>query len=131
MDVFKIAGIAIITAILALTLKNYRPELSLETAVAGGIILTIYAVTEFTGIADAICGIAEKAGIDRGLLSTVLKAAGTAYVTQISSDLCRDAREQSLSSKVEICGRLIIASEILPVFIKVFGQIIDLLGEYL
>lgn len=131
MDIFKIAGIAIITAVLSLTLKGIRSELGIQTALAGGIILTVLAATEFSGLAERVIAFTERSGFENGMLSTVFRSAGIAYITQISSDICRDAGEQSLSSKVEICGRLIIASTALPVFIKVFGTVMDLVGEYL
>ncbi|MCR5610839.1 MAG: hypothetical protein K6F68_03300 [Clostridiales bacterium] len=131
MDVFRIAGIAIVTVVLTVTLKNIKPELGMQTAIAGGIILVVLAVSEFTGIADQITKFVKNTGIDGEVLETVFKATGTAYITQSASDICKDAGESALSSKVEICGRVIMASMVIPSFIKVFGTVLQLVGDYL
>ena len=42
MDILKIAAIGIISAIAAVTVKNWRPELAATVSIAGGLILIFY-----------------------------------------------------------------------------------------
>ena len=131
MDAFKVAGIAAITAILALTVRSFRPELGGQVAAAGGMVLLLMILPETAGISEGLKKLAADYGLDGGVLGVAAKVVGIAYITQISADICRDANEPTLASRTELCGRLLMVSAAMPVITSLFGSISDMINEYL
>lgn len=131
MDIFKVAGAAVLTALLSLTLRQIRPELGMQTALAGGAVIMMLAAAELSGIARSIRGLSGSFGVGSDAIGAALKITGIAYITQISADICRDAGESALASKTEICGRILMVAAALPVLTDLLGTLSGLAEEYL
>ncbi len=129
MDIFKAAGMAVITALLALTVKSIRPEMGVQVALAGGLLILGMALPYLTGIGSALSELSARAGLDGGLLSLAAKALGIAYMTETAGSVCRDAGETSLAVKTELCGRLMLLSAALPMLIRLFELLASLIRE--
>lgn len=131
MDVFRLAGMAMATAVLALTLKGIKPELGMQTALAGGVVILGYAAVELLGVVKSFDALMKDAGVDKGIAALVLRIVGIAFIVQIASDICRDAGESALASKVEICGRLMMISAALPMLTALITTVAGMLRDYL
>ena len=59
----------------------------------------------------------------------VVKVIGISYITQTASDICRDCGENALASKMEICGRIMLFSAAMPMFMKLGSSLIGLIGN--
>ena len=117
---FKLIGIGLLTAVLSLTVKGYKPELALFIASAGGICIACAVLKNLGVYISYFSEISRDTGI--GKYGTVmLKALGIGLVTRAAADTCRDAGESSLASKLELAGK----AEIL---ILGFPLIKDVLG---
>ena len=57
----------------------------------------------------------------------MLKALGICFITQLGADVCRDAGESSLASKIELGGRMSILALCIPMITKVAGLITQLM----
>ena len=131
MDIFKLAGLSAITALLSLTVRSIRPEMGLQTALAGGLIILFMAVSELSGITERIRELTASFGLDESIPALILKAAGIAYMTDISAGVCRDAGESALAVKTEICGRLMLLAAAMPMLTDLARILIGLIGETL
>ena len=129
MDIFRIAGLALLTAILSVTVRAYKPELGIHVAVSGGIAILLATITEFTGIAESAHDLMKRFGLDEGIWMLVVKVIGISYITQTASDICRDCGENALASKMEICGRIMLFSAAMPMFMKLGSSLIGLIGN--
>ena len=129
MDVFRIAGIAVVTAILSLTLRSVRPELGMQTAIAGGAVLLAFAASELLGITAALRSLMSDLGAGEEIVTLVMKVVCIAYVAQIAADICRDSGENALAAKTEICGRLLMVSAALPMLLRLVRTLTGLIGE--
>lgn len=114
MDVFTLCGVALVTAALAATLKQYRPELALQVGIAGGAVILLMALTSLGGAISAINAMLEESGLGGEWFALIVKIVGIAYITQITAEICRDAGEGALACKTEICGRVMILTCALP-----------------
>ncbi|MBR5713243.1 MAG: hypothetical protein IKX58_00435 [Clostridia bacterium] len=129
MDIFRIAGLALLTAILSVTVRAYKPELGIHVAVSGSIVILLATITEFTGIAESAHDMMKRFGLDEGIWMLVVKVIGISYITQTASDICRDCGENTLASKMEICGRIMLFSAAMPMFMKLGSSLIGLIGN--
>lgn len=118
MDVFELCGVAVITAVLAVTVRQYRPELAVQVSVAGGAVLLLICAARYADLPREIKAAFEQSGVDGGWLELVLKLCGIAFITQISADICRDAGESALAAKTELCGRVMMLACALPALLS-------------
>lgn len=127
MSILKITGLGLIGATVALLVKGFRPEISVQVSVAVAAILFVYAALELSGIMEQLGNYIESIGLDSGYIAIVLKALGLAYLTRFASDICRDAGESAIAGKVELCGKVMIVAAALP---AAFG-LLDMIREIL
>lgn len=127
MRIFTIVGLAVLGATLAVTVRSFRPELSLLIGVSTGIVVLLSVVGELTGVIDTLRTVAQQYGVDDGYLGVLLKIIGVAYLAQFGVQICRDAGESAAAAKVELAGRILILSAALPVAVAMLSAAAELL----
>lgn len=129
MDIFKIAVIGIVGALLALSLKSIRPEIAILISLATGIVILVDISTSLATVFKALGSIAEANGINAQYFKIAIKACIIAYITQFSSQLCKDAGESAIGVKIEFAGKISIVVMALPVVSGFLEAISDLLNR--
>ena len=71
--------------------------------------------------------IVSKTSIDSSYIIVILKVTGIAYLIEFGKDICIDAGQNSIANKMEIAGKIIIASLSVPVITSVFEVVEKLL----
>ncbi len=121
MDVLLIAAFAVAACIIAVTLKDWQPNIAILISAAAGVMLTVYIVL---GFVPYIPSITAMTGIPDGsiYMTTLLKAVGICAVAGTASDVCRDAGQNALASRVDIGGRICVVIVSLPLFSKLLEE---------
>ena len=127
MRIFTIVGLAVLGVTLAVTVRSFRPELSLLIGVSTGIVVLLSVVGELTGVIDTLRTVAQQYGVDDGYLGGLLKIIGVAYLAQFGVQICRDAGESAAAAKVELAGRILILSAALPAVVAMLSAAAELL----
>ena len=115
MDIFKIVGIALIGAIFSLTVKEYKQGLSIFVSIICGIILLSYTADGLADIFRELKELTEKSGISPDYLTAIIKITGICFITQFFSEVCRDAGQNAIASKLEIAAKVLILTLTLPI----------------
>jgi len=115
MLVFKIAAFAVISAIIAVMLRQYRPEIALQISIAAGLLILLAVMEQITGVLSTVSEIAHEYGIDESGLTTIFKVIGISYLAQFAADTCRDSGESALAGKVELAAKILILTLALPI----------------
>lgn len=105
MEIFKILAICIITAVLAVVLKQQKGEYALMVALAGGTVVTLYILKGVLAPIEYINTKLLNNGINTEYFAVALKALGIGYVTGFIADICRDSGQASLAAKAELAGK--------------------------
>ena len=122
MELLRILGIGVVTAVLSVLIKQHRPELAMAIPVLGGITIFLLVVPYLQEAVVLFGSLAEMTGIKNRHLQLILKMIGVAYLCEFSADLCRDVGETSVAGKIELGGKLLILSLSLPIV----GQFMEL-----
>ncbi|MCI5721054.1 MAG: stage III sporulation protein AD [Firmicutes bacterium] len=127
MEILKIAALSLIAVILITIVKNYKKEFAIPTAVACSILILYYLLDSlrygFTYITDFY----NKLEYGKSYYPIIIKALAIAYITEFTSQLCKDAGESSIASKVELAGKIFIFIVAVPVFASIFNLVTKLL----
>ena len=74
MDIFTLAGIAVICALLCVIVRQYRPEAALGVGIAGGVLLMGAAALMLAPSVEALRELSRRAGLDNGFAQVLIKA---------------------------------------------------------
>ena len=105
MELVAVLGTALITAVLALVLKERKSEYALLVSAAGGCVIFYLVLQGILTSLSQINNYFTKIGVESGYFVIVLKALGICYITQFVSDLCRDYGQTSLAGRVDLAGK--------------------------
>lgn len=128
MDIFKIVATGIVGAILSLTIRKYNPEISLLVAVITGVIIFLNISDVLMELMTILKGLAEKSGINSVYLLLVIKVTGIAYISEFGVQLCKDAGENAIATKIELAGKVLIMVVSAPVILAVLEMALNLIG---
>ena len=126
-DIFRIIGVGLATAITALIVKQVKPEIAIIVGVAGGVIMLLMLVDSVTSILSVFNALTQKSGLSTGVFSAVLKIIGIGYITEFSANLCVDAGSSSIANKILLAGKILILVAALPII----TNLIDIISELL
>lgn len=128
MDILKIAAIGIISAIAAVTVKNWRPELAAVVSIAGGLILLFYISGAFGDILSQFDTVLDSCKIAPEYIGLVVRLTGIAYITKFACELCRDCGENAIAVKLELAGKTAVMILTVPVIISFLSMVIETLN---
>lgn len=128
MDIVSLSGAALLSGLLCLVVRQYKPEAALWISLACGVLLLTAAVAMLAPSVEVIARLTSSAGIDSSYAQVLFKALAVCYITQLSADCCRDAGESAIASKLELAGKAAVLVISLPVFTALAELVTELLG---
>ena len=129
MDIFKIVGLGIAAMVLVVFLKNWRAEIAIQISLIASVVIFFIALPYLKAVFEMFNNISEQIGLEIKYITIVLKVMGIAYITQFGAELCRDAGENAIASKIEFGGKVMIVTLSMPIlysFLDVVNSIIRL-----
>ncbi len=127
MEIFQLVGIAFITAVAALILRETKPELAFAVTIAGSIILLLFVFELFRDSISIFQDIAAMTGIKSSLVKALLKMVGIGYLVEFSAGILNDFGQNSLADKLVFCGKVVVLVLAIPIIESVLSLIIQLM----
>ena len=126
-DVIRIVGIGLISLILIIIIKQYRPEFALYISLIAGSIILYFLLYQITNIINLLKQIANQSGINSEFLGILIKMTGIAFLAEFAISICKDAGESAIASKVELGSKAIIISMSIPIIYNLLEVILNIL----
>lgn len=123
----KVAALSIVAVSFSLLIKEYRPELALQASIIAGVAVLLMVFGEIGGVVSQIESFIEQYSLDTLNISILLKVTGMAYIAQFAIQICHDAKENAIASKVEIAARVFIIAASFPIFRSVLEMLLSTL----
>jgi len=126
MEIFQIVAIGLIAAILSVLIKNQKPEISIYIGLTTGIFIFIFVATKLQSVIEILNNLVTEINIDDIYLSTILKIVGIAYIAEFGAQVCKDAGEGVIASKIEFGGKVLIMVMAVPILVSLMDLIINI-----
>jgi stage III sporulation protein AD len=124
------AGMAgILTVLLAVQLRSVKGEYALYLVLAAGILITLAALRQLSGISSLWQQWMSELPVDSVYLTVLLKMVGVAYMVQFCAGLCRDGGYSGLAVQIETFGKFAILAMGLPVISSLLEALRSFLYE--
>lgn len=126
MDVMRMAGFSMASALAVLLLRRIRPEMGLAAGIAAGVLLLSLALPLAGQVIEAIRDVAIAGGVKDIYLTQLMKVGGVSLLMDFAAQTCRDAGEEGLAMKTELAGRVMLLTLALPAMQTLLRQILSL-----
>ena len=125
-DSFKICAIGIVFALICVLIKNHRGEFLIPTRLASIVVIFSVSIVLISPIIRFLNGIMGQT-LPIEYMEIILKTLAIAYMTQISSELCKESGENSIAFCIETVGKI----EIIILGLPLINNIISISKELL
>ena len=126
-EVFKIIGVAFVTAIAAVLLRSTKPELSFAVTVTGVIVILLFIMEAMQNTFAIFHSIAAITGVENSLIKILLKIVGVGYLTEFGAGILQDFGSSAVADKVILGGKITIVLLSLPIM----QSLLDLMRSFL
>ncbi|MBR7090978.1 MAG: stage III sporulation protein AD [Clostridia bacterium] len=126
-EIFKVIGLALITTIAVIVVKQVKPEMAIFVGLAGTIIVFLYIIDLLEQVFDLFNYILEVTNINSEMFTILLKIVGVGYITEIGANICSDSGNSAIATKVQLAGKLIIFVLAIPIITNLVEMITELL----
>ena len=130
MDILQIVCFGIIAVILSATIKAQRPEIALQVNIITGIIIFLVVAVKLSVVIEFIEDFSKKADIDFTYITILLKIVGIAYIAEFGAEVCKDAGESSIASKIELAGKVTIMILSVPIISSLLEMVVKLMTQH-
>lgn len=114
MEILQIVGLALLGTVLLTIVRQTRSDIAVALSAAVGVVVFMMAASRLAQFVSVLTQLADAAGVSRIYLDTVLRVVGVAYLAAFGAQVCRDAGEGALASKVELAGKVLILTMSVP-----------------
>ncbi|CDC78558.1 MAG: stage III sporulation protein AD [Clostridia bacterium] len=126
MEVIKIVGVSIFAVIMIIILKNYRPEMALVLSIITGIGIMLYAISKMSSVINVLNDLVSKSGVNTDFLLIIIKVIGIAYIVEFGKNVCIDAGQSSIATKLEMAGKVVIVVLTIPLISSLVNVLVGL-----
>ena len=121
-NLFALVGLGIVAAIIAVVLKQHRPEFAMMLSVGAGVLILGGVLVGMLPVINQIRQIFSTTAVPQQYIQILFQALGLCFVTQIACDACKDAGESAIGAKIELAGKI----SVLVISLPLFTQVLDI-----
>lgn len=108
--------------------ESKLPVLGVMVVLAGGAIIFLKILPQLAEVIRVFTQLADYAALNQGYLFTVFKVLGIAYVSEFAAQICRDAGQNALGTKIEMAAKVGVMVLAVPIMMSVLESIIQILN---
>ena len=128
MDIYKIVALSIVAVLLITILKSVKKEdFALIITIIISVILFTLVLVKLESITVLLESLVQKSGINKEYLTLLLKVTGISYVIELATNICKDAGNSAIASKVEMLGKISIVVLTIPILTSVISTVLNIL----
>lgn len=127
MEIFKIIGIGFLSLIITITLKEYKKEYAIYSALIGGTIILFYSMGTIKTVVDFILEISLNSKYNNSFIKILLKITGIAILSEYAISICKDLGENSIANKIDFGSKIIVISLSIPIISNTLNSLTNLL----
>ncbi|WP_308639036.1 stage III sporulation protein AD [Paenibacillus silvisoli] len=127
MEIIQIVGLGLVATVLVLVVREQKPMFAFLLAAFTGLFIFLYVIGKIEAVITVLEQLADRSGIPSIYLKTILKIIGIAYIAEFGSQIVRDAGQESIASKIEFAGKILILVLAVPIISVIVETVLGLL----
>ena len=127
MDILQIVGIGFLATVLILVIREQKPMFAYLLAAFVGVGIFLAFAGKIDDVISVLEELADRSGIPSVYLKTMLKIIGIAYIAEFGAQIVRDAGLESIATKIEFAGKMLILVMAVPIISVIVETVLNLL----
>jgi len=127
MDIVKLIGIGLISLVIIIIVKQYKPEFALYVSLAASILILTLVFEKLFSVINLLTNIANKTAINTTFIALLIKITGIAILTEFAVSICKDCGESAIASKMDIGGKIMIVTVSIPIISSLLETVVKVL----
>ena len=127
MDIIKVIGIAFLTLIFTIILKQYKKDFAIYVVIIGGALILLSSLETFKNIIDFINRLSNKSNISSDFIKLLIKITSISILLEFAISICKDSAESAIANKIDLGGKIIVISMSIPVISTMLNGLLELL----
>ena len=127
MGIAQIVGLGITAAALAVAIRTERPEIGMLLGVCGSVLIFFMILPQLAAAVQVFNHLAEGVPADAGYIGIILRIIGIAYIAEFGAQVCADAGENAIASKIELSGKVLVMLMSAPIILGLMRMISSVL----
>lgn len=122
----QIVGLGLVTVVLAVVLRHNKPEMAMFLSISVGVIIFLVMLGKIGSILEVLKDLSARANLSMVYLGTILKIVGIAYIADFGAQICRDAGEGAVASKIEFASKILVLVLAVPIIVAVLNSLLKI-----
>ena len=127
MNITQIVAFGLVSTFIIVLLKQYKSEYAISASVIAGATLLLFAISKVGAVVALLDNLVDTVGINKEFFKILLKITGIAYLVEFASNMCKDAGESAISSKIELAGKILIVTMSIPIISTLIETITEVI----
>ena len=123
----KIASFAIIMCVILILLRKESESFAIILNIMTGVFIFYLILPELNKILLVINNLGQNINVNTFYIAILLKTIGIAYISEFASQICNDAGEKAIASKISLGGKILILSFSVPIFNELLQTVLNLM----
>ena len=127
MEIIKIVGIGLISLVIILILRQYKPEYAIYVSLIAGILILTLSLGQLSGVINLLKDISSRASINTKFLSLLLKITGISFLTEFAVSISKDSGETAIANKIDLGGKVLIIVISIPIITSLLETVLKII----
>ncbi|MFM9330310.1 MULTISPECIES: stage III sporulation protein AD [Paenibacillus] len=127
MEIIQIVSLGLAVTVLALILKEQKPIFAFLLVTVTGIVIFLFLLGKISAVIRVLEQLADRSGVNHVFFTTILKIIGVAYIAEFGAQIVRDAGQDSIASKIELTGKILIMVMAIPIVSVIIDTVLKLM----
>jgi len=123
MDIVKVGIIGIIGVLLAVFMKESKPEFAVYISLGTCLMIFFYSVSKIEFLVGSVNTVLSYISINTSYLLILMKIVGITYIAEFSSNICKDAGFSTIAGQIEIFSKLAILAISMPILLALLETV--------
>ncbi len=123
MDMIKVSILGIVVVCLSMFLQGEKHQFGTYIVLVTGVIIFCGVISKVQEIKQLIEEMKGYLAFSENYMETLMKMIGITYLSEFSSNICKDAGSTSLSSQIELFGKLSVLLLSMPIVLSILETI--------
>lgn len=125
---FVILGLALVGTILIVFIQDSKiPGIGILISLFVGALIFLQVLPKITHIVSVFDELASRASLNKFYLATIFKIIGISYIAEFGAQVCRDAGQGAVATKVEFAAKVLVMVLAIPIIVAVLETVVRLL----
>lgn len=119
----RIALLGIMTVLLCMIFQGRKPEYAMLLSISMCFFIFFLIVGRLETVVELFQKLTGQLKLDPTYGRIILKITGITFVSEITSNICKDAGCHAISGQIELVGKVIILTMSFPIFLSILDTV--------